>query len=314
VNIDEVKQTLRGPMIPVITNLADDLAVDHGAIRTNVRYVVDRGIVTGQGALLAVGAGGDFPMLSVEERKAAAQTIVEAAQGQAPVLVGAQDTNIAVSTELARWAEEIGAYGIQMAPPHYYTPSDDDVVSCFRAVHDANERIAIMIYHTWWEGYTMSLEQVERLVELPRCVSLKWSTPTGGGSYMRGVARFADRMAVVCNQGMPMLNRMLGGTGYITHLATVWPEHDVALWKRLEARDYDGAVAMHKAVNWPWYDFRCTMGGRTGGESPTIKAALELCGRPGGPSRLPSRALNDGERAELRDLLRRIGVPTVHDR
>ena len=41
------------------------------------------------------------------------------------------------------------------------------------------------------------------------------------------------------------------------------------------------------------------------------KAALDLCGRPGGPSRLPSRALADDERAELRDLLIRIGVPTV---
>ena len=34
-----------------------------------------------------------------------------------------------------------------------------------------------------------------------------------------------------------------------------------------------------------------------------------LRGRPGGPSRLPTRSLNDEERAELRQALARIGVP-----
>ena len=55
--ITDVKETLRGPMIPVITNLNNDLTIDQSAIRDNVRYVVDRGIVTGHGVLLAVGAG-----------------------------------------------------------------------------------------------------------------------------------------------------------------------------------------------------------------------------------------------------------------
>jgi 4-hydroxy-tetrahydrodipicolinate synthase len=215
---------------------------------------------------------------------------------------------------MAQWAEQIGAYGIQMAPPFYYELSDEDVVRVFQAVHDATQRIAIMIYNTWWEGYNMSLEQVERLAALPRCASLKWSTPTGAGSYLRGVARFASRMAVVDNQGMHVMNHMLGGTGYITHLATVWPEHDLSVWELLEAGQYAAAQAKITAVNWPWYDFRAKMGGRTAGESPVVKAALELAGRPGGPSRLPSRPLNEEERAELREVLARIGVPTVKPR
>jgi 4-hydroxy-tetrahydrodipicolinate synthase len=314
VNIDEVKRTLRGPMIPVITNLNDDLSVDHAAIRENVQYVVERGIVTGRGVLLAVGAGGDFPMLTLEERKTAAQTIAEAAAGEAPVVVGAQDTKVDVCIELARWAEAIGACGIQVAPPYYYTPSDDDIIRVFEAVHDATERTVLMIYYTWWEGCTMSFELIERLGELPRCRSLKWSHPSGGGPYLRGVHRFAPSMAVVDNQGMAVMTHMLGGTGVITHLATVWPDHDLAVWTLLEAGDYAAAQKRITAVNWPWYDFRCKMGARTGGESPTVKAALELCGRPGGPSRLPSRALTDDERAELRDLLLRIGVPGVSPR
>ncbi len=310
-DIEAVKKTVRGPMIPVITNLNAALAIDHGAIAENVRYVVEHGIEQGRGALLAAGAGGDFPMLTVEERKAVARTITEAAEGRAPVFVGAQDTNLAVSIEMALWAEEIGAYGIQLAPPFYYEVSDDDVFRWFQAVHDATRRIAIMVYNTWWEGYAMSLEQVERLARLERCVSLKWSTPSGAASYQRGVARFASRMAVICNQGTPVMNHLLGGTGYITHLATVWPEHDLGVWRLLEAGKYQAAQAKVAAGNWPWDDFRSLIGARTGGESPTVKAALELCGRPGGPSRAPSRMLTLEERDQLRDMLLRIGVPDV---
>jgi 4-hydroxy-tetrahydrodipicolinate synthase len=310
-DIQEVKRTLCGPMIPVITNLKDDLSVDLEAIKYNVNYVVERGIVKGRGVLLAVGAGGDFPMLTVQERKDVARAILDAAAGRVPVLIGAQDTNPGVSLELAQFAEEVGAYGIQLAPPYYYHPSDEDVFRWFRSVHDATERIAIMVYNTWWHGYNMSLEMIDRLTELERVVSLKWSTPDGGRSFAKGIARFANRLAVVDNQGLQVLTHMLGGTGYITHLATVWPEHDLTIWSKMESGDYLGALNGFENVNWPWLDFRGKMGELTGGESAPVKAALELRGRPGGPCRPPTRSLNPEERSELREILIRIGVPDV---
>jgi 4-hydroxy-tetrahydrodipicolinate synthase len=308
-SVADAKQTLRGPMIPVITNLKEDRSVDHAAIRENVRFVVERGITAGQGVLLAAGAGGDFPMLSLAERKSVVQTIVEAAGGETPVLAGAQDTNIRKVIEMAQWAEEVGAYGVQMSAGYYYASSDEDCLRVFQAVHDATENLALMIYNTPWEGYNMSLEQVERLAELPRCVALKWSTSEGSGTYLRGIAQFAERLAVVDNSGMQVMNHLLGGTGFITHLATIWPEHDLEVWRLLEAGEYQSAQRKITEINWPWHDFRIKMWNRTGAESPVVKAALELRGRPGGPSHLPTRVLNSDERAELKELLARFGVP-----
>ena len=308
-NIADVKQTLRGPLIPVITNLKDDLSIDHDAIRENVEYVVERGIVKGQGVLLAVGAGGDFPVLSVAERKSVAKTIQDAAAGRTPVLVGAQDTNVNVMVEMAQWADEIGAYGIQMSPGYYYKSMDAECLRVFETVHNATSNIALMIYNTPWEGYNMSLDQIARLVEFPRCVGLKWQTSDGVSAYMRGVTRFADSLAVVCNSGLHVMNHILGGTGYITHLATVWPEHELEVWRLLEARDYESAQKKITATNWLWSDFRRKMWNSSRAESPVVKAALDICGRPGGSSRIPTRALNEQECAELKRLLTHIGVP-----
>lgn len=308
-DIEEVKQTLRGPMIPVITNLQEDLSIDHGAIRENVGYVVERGIQWGRGVLLAGGAGGDFPMLSLDERKQVALTVVEAAAGT-PVLVGVQDTHLDICIEMARFAEEIGAYGIQVSPSYYYAATDDDCLRWFEAIHDATRSVALVAYNTYWEGYCMSLDVVTRLACLPRCVSLKWSHPEIG-TYQRGVIRMASRLAVVDNQGVAGLTHMLGGTGFITHLCTLWPEHDLEVWDLLEAGDYLAAQRKMCEANWPWLDFRGKMWKRTGAESPVVKAGLELCGRPGGPSRQPTRSLTEDERLELRDVFRWIGVPNL---
>ncbi len=310
-DIQTVKQTLRGPMIPVITYLNDDLSVDVAGIKAEVRYLVEHGIITGQGVLLAVGAGGDFSMLSLEERKAAARAIVEAAEGRAPVIVGAQDTNVQVMIDMAQYAEAIGAYGIQFSTPYYYEASDDDALRLYQTIHEATNRVAIMAYNTFWHGYDFSFEVLDQLCELERLVALKWARPDNGVPYLQGVARYADRLAVVDNAGMWVMTHLLGGTGFITHLATIWPEHDLSVWQLLEAGDYAAAQQKIMAVNWPWGEFRGKMAARTSGESPPVKAALELVGRRGGPSRLPSRSLNAEERAELRALLLRIGVPNV---
>lgn len=310
-DVAEAKRVFRGPMIPVITNLNGDLSVDHGAIGENVEWVIQRGIVAGRGTLLAVGAGGDFPMLSLDERKAVAETIVTAASGRVPVIVGAQDTNPEVVIQMARWAEAIGAPGVQFSPGYYYQSSDEDCMRLLQAVHDATRDVALMIYNTPWEGYEMSLDQIDRMARLPRSLALKWSTFAGGNVYLRGLARFSERMAVVDNQGQHVMNHLLGGTGYITHLATVWPEHDAEVWRLLEDGDYAAAQQRIMAANWPWSEFRGKMWKRTGAESPVVKASLELCGRPGGPSRLPTRSLAEEERQELRRLLVEIGVPEV---
>jgi 4-hydroxy-tetrahydrodipicolinate synthase len=255
-NINDVKKTICGPMIPVITNLNQDLSVDHAGIRNEVQYLIDHGIQKGRGVLLAAGAGGDFNMLNLEERKLVCRTIVEAAENRVPVLVGAQDTNVNNMIEMAKYAEEIHAYGIQFSTTYYYPPSNTDALNLYRTIHDATSSIAIMAYNTFWHNYDFPFEILDQVSELERVVSLKWARPDNGIPYMEGVTRYSDKLAVVDNGGMHVMNHMLGGTGYITHLATVWPEHDLSVWKLLEAGDYSEAQQKIQSINWPWLKFR----------------------------------------------------------
>ena len=174
-DIQQIKKDLRGPMMPIITCFKDDLSLDIETIQDNVRFLVEGGIVTGKGVMLAVGAGGDFPMMSVHERKQTAQAIVEAADGKAPVLIGVQDTDPRVSIELAEYAHEIGAYGIQASPTYYYEPADKDVIAFFQSLNDAAQ-MPIMVYNTpWLVGYNLSFAMLEALAAMEWIVALKWS-------------------------------------------------------------------------------------------------------------------------------------------
>ncbi len=296
-------------MVPVLTHYHADLSINLDATRASADHLLTAGFKTGAGALLAAGAGGDFPMLSLEERQSVAKAILDVAGETIPVVVGAQDSDPRRIIAMAQFAEDAGAAAIQMAPTYYYRATADDCRRLFEQVHQATSSIGFMIYNTHWEGYDMPLSVVEELAKFPRSVSLKWSSGEGTATYLRGVAKFADEMAVIDNHGLTVMNHMLGGTGYITHLASIWPEHELAVWKLLEQGEYKAAQTKITQANWPWYDFRVKMAGRTGAESPVVAAAMDLCGRYGGPSRPPARALNEDERSELRSVLQTIGVP-----
>src|SRR5271157_1300821 len=81
------RQILCGPMIPLVTNYNRDLSLDLGAYKENLRYLMDHGIRTGQGAFLVAGAGGDFPMLTVQERTVLAQAAAEVTKGKVPLVL-----------------------------------------------------------------------------------------------------------------------------------------------------------------------------------------------------------------------------------
>ena len=295
--------------MPIITSFKDDLSLDLTTIEDNVRFLVEGGIVNGKGVMLGVGAGGDFPMLSVEERKQVARVIVNAADGQTPVIIGVQDTNPRVCLELAEHACQIGAYGIQVGPPYYYTPSDSDVIAFFQEINDV-VALPIMVYNTHWLGYDMSFDVLDALTEMEWILSLKWSSPSNY-TYTRGIERYTGRLAVVDNAGMTTLSHLLGATGFITHLANIWPQHEVALWEQMDRGDYTGAQAEMVRVNWRWYDFRVKMAQITGGESVVLKAAYNIIGRRGGPLRPPTQDMSPEFRKELEVLLIEIGAPGV---
>lgn len=302
-------ENLRGAIVPILTLYDQNLTVNHAEITKNVQYLLSKGLKKGNAVFLAAASGGDFPSLTVEERKATAKTIVEAA-GDVPVLVCAQHTILQESIEIAKWAEEIGAYGVQLSVPYYWGATPGDALAWFTAVHDATEKVQFLFYNVPWEGFDAPISLLQEIAEkLPRVVGLKYATETApqAFNYIQAVSTLSKDFAILDNMELPIMNYMMGGQGFVTHLATIWPEKVVEQAEKLAAKDYEGAQEIFMQTQVPFYAFRAAMGGVTSGESPPVKAALEMVGRYGGPNRLPSRSLDATQLADLKKMLQQIG-------
>jgi len=312
VEIAEVKQNIRGPLAPVLSVFkSETLEVDLDAIQSNVDQQIRRGMTKGSAVLLAAGAGGDFPLLSFAERKAVIRAVAEAAAGRATVLGCAQCPLTADAVALAEWSQKVGCYGIQLSPTWYYPPNEAQIYEHFKAVASSID-ICVMVYHTPWLDSHMSIDLIKRLwTDFGNIRSIKWSA-SDEHEVMDGYIQLADQYAIIDNGSAVPQAALLGATGFVTHLANAWPEHDVALWNTWEAGDHAAGTAEFVKVNWVWRELRGWAAREiSGGESFLVKPAAEMCGFVGGPSRPPMVTLNETQRAHVREVMVQIGATLV---
>ncbi len=306
-NVDEAKATFRGPMISVATPFTEAFDLDLDALRVNIRRMVDRGVRRGQGVLLVAAAGGEFPMMTMEERKEVTRASVEAANGDVAIATSIQFNGVREVVELARYAHEVGAELGQLSAPFYYEPPDDDIYDHFKAAAEGSD-LPLMIYNNWWNTLSMNAQTVERLASLDGVVALKWSAPDMR-SYNEGLRLFVDRMAVIDNLGQHVWSHMMGAVGFITHVSNFWPEYPLEIWELLSRKAYDEVIPTLDRFKWRWAKWVSKVVAETEGEGPFIKAGMEEVGIVAGPPRQPARRPSPALLEELHKLFVDVGVP-----
>jgi 4-hydroxy-tetrahydrodipicolinate synthase len=306
-NVQEAKAIFQGPMVSVATPLTDDFELDLDALEGNIRFIVDKGMRTGRGVLLVAAAGGEFPMLNMEERKAIIKASVEAADGEIPIAASIQFDATRDVVELASYAHGVGAVLGQLSSPHYYDPTEGDILYLFETVTEETD-LPIMIYNNWWTTPNMNVETAGRLAELPNVVALKWSAPSPG-QITEGLEQLADELAIIDNSGLRVWTHMLGAVGFITHVGNFWPEYSLTIWDLLQDRDYDAVINEMARFHSRWRKWVRKVIAETEGEGPFIKAAMEEVGLPAGPPRPPARPPSTELREELGRIFAEVGVP-----
>ncbi|MFN2467782.1 MAG: dihydrodipicolinate synthase family protein [Gaiellaceae bacterium] len=297
--------------IPTMFSDNDGLAVDLPAIRRHVRFVIEGGIRTGRGVLLAGGGAGDFSTLTFDERVAVAKAVVEEVNGAVPVVMGAQTTSTRELVELVRAAEQIGAEYVQVSPPYYFAHTDGDFYDYVLAAAEATD-VGIVIYNTHWTSYGFSIDAIEQVAELPAVVGLKWSTPDAGFmEFEQVVTRFADRLSIVDNQLRFVTSHILGARGIEVHVCNYWPEWGVRLWDLLENGRYAEVQSELVRVAMPFMALWKEIEQYTGGDGHLDKLCMELIGLGSSRCRPPTRDVRNQYRERARSMLLDCGVPRV---
>lgn len=116
-----MSKKFRGVYTVMITPVDENGRPNLSALADLTNWQIEQGVH----GLIPLGSTGEFLSLSDEEWDSVARTVIEAAAGRVPVLIGtgAEDTREAV--RLSRKAEAFGADGVMIIPPFYSTPTDD---------------------------------------------------------------------------------------------------------------------------------------------------------------------------------------------
>ncbi len=307
------KQRLEGCYITIPTMFRDDdLAVDLAATRRVVGFLIERGINADNGTLLAGGAAGDFSTMTFDERLAVAEAVVAEAAGRVPVAMGAQTTSTAELKRLAKAAAAAGAEYIQVSCPFYFQHTEQDFYEYVAAAADAAD-IGIIVYNTFWTSAAVSFAMVERLVEIPNVVGLKWACPrTDAMEFEDVVSAFSDRLTIIDNHLMFALSGMLGARAFEVHLCNYWPEWGIRLiedvraerWKDIQLALVREAMPFYKL----WVEIEKTY---TSGDGYLDKLCMELIGLPSSRCRPPTRDIREKYRERCRQMMLDTGVPGV---
>lgn len=304
---------LSGCYVTVPTMFHDkDLEVNLEATRQHVRFLIEGGLNESTGVILAAGAAGEFPMMSIDERLQVTEAIVKEADGRIPVVMGAQTASTRELVELVRAARRLGAEYVQVSPPYYYVHTEEDFYEYVVAATAEAEDIGIIIYNTFWTTRNVSLKMVERFCELPNLVGLKWAFPTADCMELEQlVSRFAEQFCVIDNQLRFVTSHMLGARGMEVHICNYWPQWGVRILNLLKEHKYTEAQKQLVHVAMPFYALWQEMEQHTGGDGYLDKLCMELVGLPSSPSRPPTRDIRDKFREKARRMLIESGVPGV---
>jgi 4-hydroxy-tetrahydrodipicolinate synthase len=124
---------------------------------------VDWQIKTGVPGIIILGTTGEFLTLTDEERRMFVEATVKYVRGRMQVMVGTMNAYTPNAVRYSREAEELGADGLMIIPPYYYTPTEDEIFAYYRAICEKIS-IPIMLYNNpYTSNVDMSAKFVGRL-------------------------------------------------------------------------------------------------------------------------------------------------------
>jgi 4-hydroxy-tetrahydrodipicolinate synthase len=235
---------VRGLFTALITTFDGRGRVDPERLSSLVRFQLSKGV----DGIYPCGSTGLGPMLSLEERKTVAETVVKTARGRVPVVVQVGCSDTASTIELAKHADKIGADAIATLTPYYYKPGDRAVIKHFEAVAAASS-VPLFAYNIpQFTGNNLQPDVVATMAKDGTIAGIKDSS--------RDLLQLIDLLGAVPEDFIVMNGTeeyalfaiMSGADGLVSGGASALPEVFRALVEAQRKGDYKAAMEAQELV------------------------------------------------------------------
>ncbi|HEY3185749.1 MAG TPA: dihydrodipicolinate synthase family protein [Gaiellaceae bacterium] len=286
----------RGSYTVAITPFTQDgSAVDEAAWKRFLDWQLDVGVP----GVIVLGSTGEFLSVSDDERTLLVETAVNHVAGRIPVLVGTMNAHTPNAVRYSREAEALGADGLMIVPPYYFTPTDDEIFNYYGAISEAVS-LPIMLYNNpVTTNVDMSAKLVGRLTRAFENIR-----------YIKEASLDVARVHDVIEETDGVMNVfagerivesfLLGAVGYVNPYGNYIPRASHRIWDFLVEGRIDDAKKIQRLIN--AIDHVIAEGHPTYGHQCYSKALAAAAGFPVGDVRAPLttfRELGDEGRARV---------------
>jgi 4-hydroxy-tetrahydrodipicolinate synthase len=259
---------------------ADGSAIDEAALK---RFL-DWQIASGVPGVIILGTTGEFLTISDDERRRYVETTVKHVAGRMQVMVGSMNAYTPNAVRYSREAEELGADGLMIAPPYYYTPTEDEIFAYYKAISEA-VTIPIMLYNNpVTTNVKMKPALVARMTKAFENVRYIKEASLDVG-YVHDIVDLTDGVMNVFAGERVVESFLLGAVGYVNPYANYIPHASTRIFDYLVAGRIDDARAIQRLIN--KMDHIIAEGHPTYGHQCYSKALAAARGYPVGDVREP---------------------------
>ena len=291
--------TFQGNYSPIITPIDSQDRVDLASLRQVVRYQLDAGM----DGFYVCGGTGEGLLLTVSERKAVLETVLDEVKGRVGIIAHVGAFQTADTLELARHAGDAGVDAVAAIPPAYfYKPDTLGLVRYYTQVAGASAAPFFVYNIPQRVGINMTPALFDQLMSVPNIIGMKDSS---GDLYAMGLLFTGGRTPLIFEGSETVLLPALlyGACGGIGTSHNILPRHFAQMWRLYQAGDIAGAASVQRRIN----EFLGEIIPITGPILNGTKEIMEWMGLPCGTLRSPNRPLTEEERTELKRRLEKAG-------
>ncbi len=236
---------IQGILVPLITPFDEKGLVDESMLRKLVDFYIQASV---QG-LFVLGSSGQGPVMSIPERKRAAEIAIDQARSRTPVVIHVGTADAESTVELALHAADKGASAVAVIPPYYYSDHMEyEIVAHFRSVADAISPPIFIYENPKYSGISIRPELALRMKEtIPSIRGIK--VAYGMGAMLEYVRLFPPDVSVFTGNSDLFGLVPFGVAGMINPPTSFLPELCVELWRSLKNKEYEKAVVLQQRVN-----------------------------------------------------------------
>lgn len=270
--------------------------IDIEALKKQTDFLISKGVH----CLYPCGTTGEMYYMTLEERMLVAETVVRQAAGRVTVYIHVGAMDMKETVRLAKHAVNIGADGIGIVTPSYFTVSDDAMVNYYKEICDSlPDNFPVYVYVIPQLAHNdISYETMQRIVDkCKNVIGVKYSF-----GDIRRTAEYrrvnSGEFSVVTGADdllLPCLS--LGCDGCVSGCSGPFPEAFVQIYSAYCAGDLKAAYDYQVIAT----DIVHVM--KAGADMSIFKNVLDFRGVPGGHVRKPLIDLQPDKIAELRRIV-----------